>query len=526
MRLIQCDALQLRDFPRSETPPYAILSHTWQDEEVTFTEFSQGAPVGTEAAPDRWEKITQTCKLAIAQGYEYVWIDTCCIDKSSSAELTEAINSMYAWYAESAVCFAYLSDFDPSRTSGPYDTRRQFSSSRWFSRGWTLQELIAPGRLEFYDSSWTLYGSKAILCADIAYTTGIDKMVLCAASDVLQNLLASIPVCQKMSWAAGRKTQRPEDVAYSLLGIFGVHMPLIYGEGINAFARLQKKIIKSTNDLTIFAWTMGSKGFSSNWDYSVLASSPENFAGSQDIVFSQNLIYNPDFSITNKGIQITGAFSVGDDIKRLFMALHCHHKNRPQESLGIYLGELGAQVYYRRYADTIPLGRQRLCKTSIFLNIRPQITPLTPVDQNGFNFIFKDPHSTSNVHIRHLSTYPEKRWRNDRFYVVDALLFIGINMYQASWEDKTARFVVACGFDLDDEPWACINGEGSDLWYAAMQHDSMRVRQLSQDDIRVQVVLEDQVLMNVEATPFSDGPGQYKFNHLIQVFIHADRVRR
>ncbi|KAI8949373.1 HET-domain-containing protein [Xylaria longipes] len=239
MRLIQ--------FPR-----YAILSHTWQDEEVTFADFSRGAPAGTDAATEGWKKIMQTCKLAIAQGYEYVWIDTCCIDKSSSAELTEAINSMYSWYAGSGKCYAYLSDFHPSMRE-PLDTSKHLCLSHWFSRGWTLQELIAPQDLEFYDSSWNFCGSKTSLCEAIATTTGIDKKVLCAGP-ALRELLTSIPVCQKMSWAAGRETRRPEDIAYSLLGIFGVYVPLIYGEGTNAFVRLQKKIIKSTNHLIILAW--------------------------------------------------------------------------------------------------------------------------------------------------------------------------------------------------------------------------------------------------------------------------------
>ncbi|KAH8167310.1 hypothetical protein CIB48_g932 [Xylaria polymorpha] len=530
MRLIRCHTLQLQDFPGSSTPPYAILSHTWQDEEVTFAEFSQGAPVGIEAATDRWEKITQTCKLAIAQGYEYVWIDTCCIDKSSSSELTEAINSMYAWYAKSDVCFAYLSDFDPSRTSGLSDTSKQFFSSRWFSRGWTLQELIAPGDLEFYDSSWTFYGSKASLRADIAKTTGIDEKVLCAAGVALQGLLASISVCQKMSWAADRETQRLEDVAYSLLGIFGVHMPLIYGEGINAFTRLQKKIIKSTNDLTIFAWKTH-EGFP--WDhFSVLAPSPKNFAGSKDIVLSQDLKYNPDFSITNKGIQITVALPAISGLEGRIMSLHCHHQNKPQECLGIYLGVLGKHVYGRTSAHMIPIEAEgeRLCETSIFLNIRPEsnIASSALVLSYDFNFKLKVHADLSNANIRHLSTYPEKRWEERfGFRAQDTLSFIGITMYQASWQDKIARFVVACGFDPDYEPWACIDGEGSGLWYAATQHDSIRVRQLAQDGQRDEVMLQNQIFMSVEVNHLWGKYNKLMWMQVTQVTLHADRkIRR
>ncbi|KAI1741213.1 heterokaryon incompatibility protein-domain-containing protein [Xylaria scruposa] len=526
MRLIQCHTLQLQEFFGSQPPSYAILSHTWQNEEVTFAEFSHGAPTGT-GTTEGWKKITQACKLAIEQGYEYIWIDTCCIDKSSSAELTEAINSMYAWYADSGKCFAYLSDFAPSKPESS-NTGKQFSLSRWFSRGWTLQELIAPENLEFYDSSWTLYGSKASLCADIAYITGINEKVLCAAGPALRDLLSAIPVCQKISWAAGRVTQRPEDVAYSLLGIFGVHMPLIYGEGTNAFARLQKEIIESTNDLTLLAWKAPERVFPVHVPpseyFSVLAPSPEYFAESKDIVLSQLLSYNPDFSMTNKGLQITTALPTVDRPKQTIMSLHCHREGKPQEPLGIYLWDIGGNIYSRVLPDVIPIETEGeiSVETPIFLRTQPGHSDVSnSVLLRGYNFVFKFTHRAAmGKSVRPLSTYPDKRWvENFGFRARDKFSFIGVKTYQARWQNKTADFVVACGFDPDHEPWACINSHGSGLWYAATFRNFMRVGELARKFPRNEVMLENNVSLSIELKPVWGEKS-------VQVVMHVDRTER
>ncbi|GAW17709.1 hypothetical protein ANO14919_071750 [Xylariales sp. No.14919] len=529
MRLIHCRTLRLQEFHGSQTPAYAILSHTWQDEEVTFTDFCQGAPSETGAIPERWMKITQACKLALAQGYEYIWVDTCCIDKSSSAELTEAINSMYSWYAKSDKCFAYLCDFDLS--PGSSDARQQFLSSRWFSRGWTLQELIAPEELEFYDSSWNFYGSKASLCTDIANKTGIDEGVLRTLG---QDLLPSIPVCQKMSWAASRETQRPEDVAYSLLGIFGVHMPLIYGEGTHAFVRLQKKIIKSTNDLTILAWRAPRDGIGEdkNQDYyGVLAPSPKYFAESRDIVLSQDLIYNPDFSITNKGLQTTTALPIIEDHPNesdwnhfdIVLNLHCHHHSRPQEPLGIYLGPIGGSVYGRMFADEMPIeiGRAGLPESLIFLSIKPNPYPTSKkhrAPDPGYNFEFGFTyHPAMGKSIRVLSTYPEDRWDDFAFKAQDTFSFIGINICRTFWQNTTADFVLACGFHPGFEPWVCVDREESDLWYAATDRDHTRVREISQTRKAQKLTLENNIVLSIKLEFFS--------NRWIAADIYADQCQ-
>jgi hypothetical protein len=180
-----------------------------------------------------YSKIRGCCKAAAADGFEYVWIDTCCIDKTSSSELSEAINSMYKWYQEAEVCYVYLADVFPDISTS------SFAKSRWFTRGWTLQELIAPSSVIFFDAHWRDIGTKASLVKPIAEITGIHI-------DALSNgRVSRFSVAQRMSWASRRETTREEDIAYCLLGIFSINMPLLYGEGQKAFLRLQEEIMKN-----------------------------------------------------------------------------------------------------------------------------------------------------------------------------------------------------------------------------------------------------------------------------------------
>ncbi|PVH72247.1 HET-domain-containing protein [Cadophora sp. DSE1049] len=253
MRLLNTITLKLESFFGRELPIYAILSHTWGDEEVTLQDMVN--PVEAESKPG-YAKLRGCCKKAAEDGYAYVWIDACCIDKTSSAELSEAINSMYIWYKNSDVCYVHLSDVET-----PFEA---FKHSRWFTRGWTLQELIAPRTVEFYTATWEEIGTKQSLGDEIALITGIESRVL-QGSD-----LAAHHVAEKMSWAASRITTRVEDMSYCLLGIFNIHMPLLYGEGKRAFIRLQKEILRTTDDYTILA-----RGF-----HSCLTPSPAYCEGS------------------------------------------------------------------------------------------------------------------------------------------------------------------------------------------------------------------------------------------------------
>ncbi|KAK3312610.1 heterokaryon incompatibility protein-domain-containing protein [Apodospora peruviana] len=247
MRLINAETLEFEDFFNPSSVDYAILSHTWEAEEVTFQDMVHWSPAVKKKAG--FIKIRETCRLARHKGLKYVWIDTCCIDKSSSAELSEAINSMFNWYAQSTVCFAQLSDLRPSVGFKTQDLEK----CRWFRRGWTLQELIAPSVLELYDSDWLFRGTKQEHWEAIQDVSGISK----AGFLNFKPDDAVFPVAQRMYWASRRETTRPEDMSYCLFGIFDVNMPLLYGEGgTKAFMRLQRAILEATQDLTILAWKL------------------------------------------------------------------------------------------------------------------------------------------------------------------------------------------------------------------------------------------------------------------------------
>ncbi|KAH9893492.1 hypothetical protein C8Q73DRAFT_535123 [Cubamyces lactineus] len=176
-------------------------------------------------------------------------MDSCCIDKTSSAELTEAINSMFQWYTQSDVCLAYLADVEDAADDNPRGEDSSFRRSRWFTRGWTLQELIAPSEVLFFSRNWSVVGTKYDLADVIEATTNIDYAVLLYLTP-----LYDVSVARRMSWAADRASTRIEDEAYALLGIFGLHMTAIYGEGRHAFRRLQEEIIRCIPDDTILAW--------------------------------------------------------------------------------------------------------------------------------------------------------------------------------------------------------------------------------------------------------------------------------
>jgi len=241
MKLINVKTHVIVDFLGHEVPRYAILSHTWGEGEVTFGDMREPY---TAREMKGFTKIERSCQRAAADGLQWIWIDTCCIDKASSAELSESINSMFEWYGRADICYAYLSDLEWNEQGAT-----QLLASRWFTRGWTLQELIAPYKVVFYDRDWRLITTKRKARESISAATRISRGILDHSV-----ALSSIPVAEKMKWAADRQTTRLEDRAYSLLGIFGVHMPLLYGEEGRAFVRLQEEILKQTEDYTLLLW--------------------------------------------------------------------------------------------------------------------------------------------------------------------------------------------------------------------------------------------------------------------------------
>ncbi|KAF2195561.1 hypothetical protein K469DRAFT_616319 [Zopfia rhizophila CBS 207.26] len=221
-------------------PPYAVLSHTWgeDDEEVTFKDLVEGS--GNSKAGYR--KIQFCGEQAARDGLQYFWVDTCCINKSNNTELSEAINSMFRWYYKAAKCYVYLSDVSANNynqidQSFQCTWEQAFRKSRWFTRGWTLQELIAPLSAEFFSLDGKQLGCKKSLERQLHEITGIPLQALQGSS------LSDFSLEERMSWARKRETKREEDGAYCLLGIFDIHMPLIYGEGKkNAIIRLREEI--------------------------------------------------------------------------------------------------------------------------------------------------------------------------------------------------------------------------------------------------------------------------------------------
>ncbi|KAF4450373.1 hypothetical protein F53441_6497 [Fusarium austroafricanum] len=287
MRLINVETLELEyfvgEYGRS-IPTYTILSHVWTAEEVSFQQMTGLSPLPEESKGYR--KIVDFCAKAKAEGFEYAWVDTCCIDKTSSAELSEAINSMFQWYRKSAACYVYLDDV--SCAENPRLPDSKFRHSRWFTRGWTLQELLAPHEVIFLSDDWREIGTKGTLSATISDITKIDT------STLVKHTWSHVSVAGIMSWASMRRTTRLEDQAYSLLGLFDVNMPLIYGEGPKAFYRLQVEILKTTNDDSLFAWStepLDNHGYSTSEGAStrgfrflgLLAPSPACFRDSHDI---------------------------------------------------------------------------------------------------------------------------------------------------------------------------------------------------------------------------------------------------
>ncbi|KAI0686611.1 heterokaryon incompatibility protein-domain-containing protein [Earliella scabrosa] len=294
MRLLNTRSGEFRSLDSaSAAVPYATLSHVWskhgeqsyQDilaiQHTVHIERASSPDVPEDAVLQRVSpKIRQACARALADGYEYIWIDFCCIDKTSRTEVSDAVNAAFSWYAHSAVCYAYLEDVDPGDNLSIRDS--QFRRSRWHTRMWTLLELIAPNDLTFLSREWTPIGTKHELAQLVEDVTGVDSGVL--THDVP---LSDVSVARCMSWAAHRAATLKEDEAYALIGLFGVNLPIMYGEGALAFFRLQEEILRIGGDQSIFVWTASTReavaGTYDDSRHTLLASSPAAFARSRGV---------------------------------------------------------------------------------------------------------------------------------------------------------------------------------------------------------------------------------------------------
>jgi hypothetical protein len=357
------------------------LSHTWTDEEVAFQEFlsKDGDTIRKKESKKGFIKIMKTCELATEDGIGYVWVDTCCIDKSSSAELSEAINSMWRYYKDAEVCYAYLSDL-PRRAN----VVQELKACKWFTRGWTLQELIAPKKLRFYDETWHYQGTKNEFAKPIHQITKISPYILRNPDG-----LGELSIAERITWASKRETTRIEDTAYCLLGIFDINMPLLYGEGNKAFIRLQQEIIKNNNDLSIFGWCPEDSEepiidlrisenrleactadcgheHSDEYDfYSILAPSPKAFAKPS----RWKVIQSVEHSVTNRGIKIDCSLRqvclrgcspdtcrCCSHCRKYVLAIGRHKDWKSDRSDGIILNKTGPDTFIRSKQQLIKLS--------------------------------------------------------------------------------------------------------------------------------------------------------------------------
>lgn len=346
MHLIQTRSLEIEAFPFQPPSHYAILSHTWSDPEFTYRDYQRylrpprlagDIPIAKRNA---LQKVESACRQAREDGFDLLWVDSYCIDKSNHSELSEAINSMYQWYERADVCYAYLQDMreDDDLESG-------LSKSRWVMRGWTLQELIAPPKVRFYDATWNYRGNKHDDAAVVSQATGVPQALLLGLREPKH-----YPVACRLSWAAHRYTTKPEDQAYCLLGLLDVNMSLIYGEGGKAFRRLQAKIIRRFNDTTLFAWEPDSLSSGSADFMSVLAPSPYGFRNCGDLEPFRNI--SDEMAVTSKGLYIKGdtplwrVESRGGGESCYVMAMGTRGGNYTTRG-GIYLRKIGPSLFYR-----------------------------------------------------------------------------------------------------------------------------------------------------------------------------------
>ena len=470
MRLLRTDTdeLKLVTFnDEQKLPSYAILSHTWMtdDDEVSFGDLADVDTVEIKAGR---KKIELAKREARAGGLSYLWVDTCCIDKSSSTELAESINSMFRWYRKAQVCYVYLEDMPENtalwndqppcmvseKTSFSGPVREMCSCSacssyailrrcKWFTRGWTLQELLAPCYVQFFASSWgnpigtldrthlmhsggaDIPGAKSTLFSRaIASITGIYEAAL-----ISETPFEHYSVAQRMSWAASRNTTRVEDLAYCLLGIFDVNMPILYGEGGKAFERLQLEIIRSSSDQTIFAWNSEARRAQDH--ASLLAPYVHCFADLDDVVRIPSM-ERDGHEVTTKGVRlclpIVKLMLKPGTVQILCGILACRRQNDHARAIALNLGRTSsdsqpasydAHFYVRGLILLDPYTIEPETATQLLLRMQqppvalPQHAAKRAGDLERLVLRCMGPGIAQNV-VTISSVLPEDLWNHDR----------------------------------------------------------------------------------------------------------------
>lgn len=296
MRLLNATTYTFREFRQRESrPQYAILSHRWFDEEITYATLNPSELQDGDSRSPQLDKIRNTCHVAREERLEWVWIDSCCINKDSSEELNRSINSMFKWYQEAAICYTYLSDVVAlGQKMATFKRKGSEKDSEWFERGWTLQELLAPREVKFFDMNWVFMGRRADLAAKIESVTGIEACFLDGSE-----AFRTASIATRLSWQAARKTTEEEDMAYSLLGILGVSLVPTYGDGKQSFLKLQQELLKSHRDESIFAWTIPGQHLPKHdrhWaqgQWGLLAPWIDCFQNSRDVVITGKMQDRP-----------------------------------------------------------------------------------------------------------------------------------------------------------------------------------------------------------------------------------------
>ncbi|KAK2684021.1 Heterokaryon incompatibility [Fusarium oxysporum f. sp. vasinfectum] len=325
MRLLYTKSYELfeaSDVP-APFPSYAILSHTWisSKDEVTYQDMKTrtGDIKNGVYKQKGWSKLKNYCDRASKDGWEWAWMDTCCIDKTNPADTQEAINAMFRWYQNAGVCYAHLGDVSVSKANDivplPEDRNLDtstdsllranlkdvFIGAKWFTRGWTLQELLAPHYLIFVDHDWRHIGTRESWALEIEKASNIEARHLNAFNPTD---FTSCSTAMRFSWASGRETTVEEDESYSLLGLFGISLPLIYGEGgRQAFNRLQRQLIHVYHDDSVFAWKSSQPDPKPGWG--ILARSVKDFWDASKVTAGQ---YGNAYSMTNRGLEITSKY--------------------------------------------------------------------------------------------------------------------------------------------------------------------------------------------------------------------------
>ncbi|GAW10990.1 hypothetical protein ANO14919_003280 [Xylariales sp. No.14919] len=349
---------------------------------------------------------------------------------------------MFKWYQNAAICYAYLDDVVVDYAAGVNELPSTFPNSRWFTRGWTLQELLAPSAVVFYSMDWVRIGHRRELARDIAEITQIDIQFFKSGN------FNDFSIAQRMSWASQRETTRVEDQAYCLLGLFGVNMPLLYGEGEQAFVRLQQEIMKESDDQTIFAWgpsdlvPFSDPGLEFNGG--ILAPSPKLFAGSGHIVRSQtDAIYGP-YTATNKGLQISLPLLRADAVTSTLIptrsvnsssipsltlttasqaniaVLNCEPAGDHKKRIGFYIekqSESGSyvRVSYRNGIALISLqeAKKAATQTDLLIQIYNKITPrlITEIEQTN-RLVLVQPLKMLASEFKLNRTSPQEAWQH------------------------------------------------------------------------------------------------------------------